>query len=309
MNYLCLDLYGYTFLGPLVGVMLLVFIGNGAGAMNAFKGTLGYKHNTGWIFTSLAWGIGSALGILFSIVIKSVGYKIAFVKTGIHIHIAFGIINPAFSMTLFMSGIWPTQIGWLPAFCLFIVTILGQFCGGILGQIILDCIYWPYFRGSDLVTIKRMHCEHSPLHGDWTTNMFTEFTGTGILAGIGIIAAGFETGYIRSVLWLPFVIGLTVTAMRSAVGSDIALNPARDIPPRIVFYFLPLEKLGFSRQEQKALFAPSYSFWVETCSPLLGGIFVSGWAWLVPTISDAYFNSSFVHNPLLFFNLHSVLKK
>ncbi len=300
MNYFSLDLFGYIFLGEMIGTLLLVFLGNGINAVNLFKKSPGY--NAGWLFVSIGWAVAAAIGILFSMTIESIGSNLAFQQTGIKVNFAYGLINPAFDITMFVSGIWASTVGWISAFILLLICLVAQFIGAILGQLILDFINWPKFKDADLLTIKKMHCTHNDRRDDWTRNMFTEFVAASILIAVGVIVCGFQTNNIGSDLWVPFVVGLTLGIIRASICSTaFAANPARDLGPRLIFLLIPLQKIGFDRKEQIKLFDFKYALLVPVLSPLLGGIFVGVWCWLVPDFMNNYKNSIYVKHPFLIF--------
>lgn len=290
MNFFALHLFGYVFLGEMIGTLLLVFFGNGAMAMNFLKKTVAYK--SGWLYVNIGWGAAVAFGALFAMVIEWIGTSIAFSHTHEDIKFVYGLINPAFDVAMFVSGIWSSDVGWLGAFLLLIVCIVAQFIGALIGQILLDYIYWRHFKHEDLNTIKRMHCTIPNERNDWTRNIFTEFIGASIFVGIGVIACGIYAKNIGNDLWVPFAIGLSLMLIRSSIGSPaMGVNPARDLAPRLVFYLLPLYKLGFNKKEQRDLTDWKYAMAVPLLSPIIAGLIIGGICWLVPEFNEAYNHS------------------
>lgn len=303
-----LYLFSYIFVGEMIGTMFLVFLGNGINAMNSFKKTPGHK--SGWLFVNIGWAGATAIGILFSMVIESIGSSLAYEKTGIKLDFAYGLINPSFDVTMLIGGVWASDVGWLGAFILFLVCVFAQFVGAILGQVLLDFIYWKKIKTADVLSIKKMHCTHNDDRDDWARNMFTEFTVASLLTSVGVIVCGFESFSIGSNLWVPFVMGLSLGLIRSSIGSTaFAANPARDLGPRFVFLLLPLQKAGICRDEQIKLFDFNYTFIVAVLCPFLGGIFVGVWCWLVPTFHDNYIHSIYIKNPYLIFTPHTPITK
>lgn len=307
-NSVSLYLFSYIFLGEMIGTMFLVFLGNGINAMNSFKNTPGHK--SGWLFVNIGWAGATAIGILFSMVIESIGSSLAYEKTGVKLDFAYGLINPSFDVTMLTGGVWAADVGWLGAFILFLICVFAQFIGAILGQVILDFIYWKKIKEADILVVKKMHCTHNDDRNDWTRNMFTEFTVACLMTSVGVIVCGFESSSIGSNLWVPFVMGLSLGLIRSSIGSTaFAANPARDLGPRFVFLLLPLEKVGVSRDEQIKLFDFNYTFIVAVLCPFLGGIFVGVWCWLVPSFHDNYIHSIYIKNPFLIFSSHKLENK
>lgn len=268
MNFFALHLFGYVFLGEMIGTLFLVFFGNGAMAMNFLKKTVAYK--SGWMYVNIGWGVAVAFGALFAMVIENIGTSLSFAKTHEDIKFIYGLINPAFDTAMFSSGIWASDVGWLGAFILLILCIVAQFIGAVIAQILLDYIYWKHFKNEDLVTIKRIHCTIPNERDDWTRNMFVEFIGASLFVGIGVIACGIYAKSTNSDLWVPFAIGLSLLLIRSSIGSPaMGVNPARDLGPRLVFYLLPLKKIGFDPKEQKSMTDWKYAAIVPLLSPIV----------------------------------------
>lgn len=304
MNIVTLELFGYIFLGEMIGAMFLVLLGNSINSMNSFKNTSGYK--SGWLFNNIGWGVADALGILFSMIIESIGITLVHNQTKLNIHFMYGLINPAFSISMFVGGIWASDVGWIAAFIMYILCIVAQISGAMIGQVIVDIIYWRYFKESDLNSIKLVHCTQSTHREAWATNMFTQFISASIIISVGVIVCGFEAKSINSNLWIPFVLGMTLLVVRSALGSSsFASNPARDLGPRIIFLLLPLKKMQISKKQQLEEFDPIYTFLVPFLSPILAGIFIGSWCWLVPEFHEWYNQSKYINNPFKIFELNT----
>lgn len=302
MNIATLELFGYLCLGEMVGAMFLVLIGNSITCMNNFKTTSGFK--SGWLFSNVGWGMGDALGILFSIIIEAMGTTLVQEQTGIKMNMAYGLINPAFSTSMFTGGVWASNVGWYGAIIMLVFCIFAQIIGAIIGQIIVDVMFWRHFKNADLISIKLVHCTQSNDRDAWFTNMFTQFIGASIIISVGVIVCGFETKSIGSNLWIPFVIGMTLLVVRSATGSTaFASNPARDLGPRLVFALLPLERFGISKKEQLKQVDLLYTLLVPFLAPMLAGVFVGAWCWLIPEFHMWYEESKYVKNPMLIFQL------
>lgn len=302
MDIATFELFGYLCLGEMIGAMFLVMIGNSISCMTNFKGTSGFHGS--WLFNNMGWGMGDALGILFSIIIEAMGTTLVEKQTGINIDMAYGLINPAFSTAMFTGGIWASNVGWYGAMIMLVFCILAQIIGAIIGQLIVDTMFWKHFKSSDLMTIKSVHCTSSNDRDAWFTNMFTQFVGAGCIISVGVIVCGFETKSIGSNLWIPFVLGMTLMVTRAATGSTaFASNPARDLGPRLVFALLPLEKYGIDKKEQLKQIDPLYTFLVPFLAPMLAGIFVGAWCWLVPEFHIWYEDSKYAKNPTLIFKL------
>lgn len=302
MNIATLELFGYIILGEMIGAMFLVFLGNSISSMNSFKNTSGYK--TGWLFNNIGWGMADAIGLLFSMIIESIGTTLVHNQTGLEVHFIYGLINPAFSTSMLIGGIWASDIGWIAAFIMYILCIFAQVFGAMIGQVFVDIIYWKYFKTADLNSIKLVHCTQSKDRNAWGTNMFTQFAAASTIISVGVIICGFETRSIGSNLWIPFLLGMTLLVVRSAVGSSaFASNPARDLGPRIIFAILPLSKFGISKKEQLKQVDPVYTFFVPFLAPMLAGVFIGAWCWLIPEFHEWYDQSEYIKNPYKIFSL------
>lgn len=84
----------------------------------------------------------------------------------------------------------------------------------------------------------------------------------------------------------------------------MGVNPARDLGPRLVFYLLPLNKIGFDREEQKLLTDWKYAVIIPLLSPILAGAIIGGICWLVPVFNEAYNESLYAKNALKIFSLN-----
>ncbi len=225
------------------GTMILVLLGNGAVANSFLKGTTGNgndgQSNGGWNF--IAWGYG--LGVMLpAMMFASI--------SGNH-------LNPAITIGQATAGIFP----WSHV----IQYIIAQMLGAIIGQLLVVAIYWVYFKNtSDNQAIILSCFSTGETLGNKLNGFVTEFIDTAIL---GFSAMGLYRGmfFKDSIDIANIGIGLIITALVMAGGGPTgpALNPARDLGPRIVHAMLPIPNKGSSNW--------NYS-WVPVVSTTLGAI-------------------------------------
>lgn len=214
------------YLAEFFGTAILVFLGNGAVANSFLKNTTGNgkdgQANGGWLFIALGYGFGVMLpAFMFANI------------SGNH-------INPAITIAQACAGIFP----WSHV----AQYIIAQFLGAIVGQLLVVAIYWPYFKettnneGAVLACFSTGETLGNTMNGFWT-----ELIGTGILT---FSAMGFYRGmpFKGNAGFADIGVGLIITALVIAGGGPTgpALNPARDLGPRIVHALLPIPNKGSS---------------------------------------------------------------
>ncbi|MFW3364074.1 MIP/aquaporin family protein [Aerococcus viridans] len=224
------------FIAEIMATALLIILGNGAVANVDLEGTKGTK--SGWLVIAFGYGLGVMMPAL---IFGSI--------SGNH-------INPAFTIALAVSGFFP----WSEV----VVYIVAQLIGAIIGQLIVVLIYKPYYdltTNVDHVFGTFSTTSNSP--GPWY-GFANEFVGSFILffGALGITKAPFFADFQGSA---HYGIGLLVLVLVASVGGPTgpALNPARDLGPRLVHFLLPLKHKGSSRWDYA---------WVPVVAPILAGI-------------------------------------
>lgn len=222
-----------NFVAELLGTAILILLGNGVVAGVVLKGT---KNNgSGWIVITT----GSALAVTFAVF--SVGHL-----SGAH-------LNPAVTLALAVTG----QFDW----ALVPIYILAQMLGAILGSLFVYVQYLPHWRVTeDPGSIRACFCT-SPAIQHTPGNFISEFIGTFVLLfglsalGVGKFADGLN----------PLVVGLLVLAIGLSLGgtTGYAINPARDLGPRIAHALLPIPGKGPSDWPYA---------WIPVVAPILGGM-------------------------------------
>lgn len=235
-----------AYIAEFLGTAILILLGDGVVANVLLKNSKGEA--SGWIVITFGWGMAVAVAV----------YTVGAVS-GAH-------INPAVTIGLASIGEFPWAD--VPGY------IIAQILGAMTGAALVYLTYLPHWGITDDPGLKLAVFSTGPEVRDFPKNTVTEVIGTamlllgvlGITAGAGG-AVGANAGEQLQVLYgngiAPLIVGLLVFAIGLSLGgpTGYAINPARDLGPRIVHALLPIE--GGSDWE--------YS-WVPVVGPIIGGI-------------------------------------
>jgi len=223
------------FVAEIVGTAILVLLGDGVVANVLLKGTKG--ENSGWIVITMGWGMA---------VFVAVFVVAAF--SGAH-------INPAVTVGLAVAGNFP----WADV----PVYLGGQFIGGALGAFLVWAHYRNHFDASDNVDSKLAVFCTGPAIRSLPDNFISEVIGTFVLVFAVLYIAAPDVG-LGALHALP--VGLVVLVIGLALGgtTGYAINPARDLSPRIMHAILPIK--GGKRDSDW-----SYS-WIPVVGPVTGAV-------------------------------------
>ncbi|AVK62132.1 aquaporin [Lactobacillus sp. CBA3605] len=224
------------------GTLILVLFGNGAVANSFLPATTGNgklgQSNGGWLFIAIGYGLGVMLpAMMFGSI------------SGNH-------LNPAITIAEACAGIfpWPQVLPYLSY----------QFLGAVAGQLLVLAIYWPHYRQShDAAAILGTFST-----GDATQSNFngfvTELIGTAVLVfgAMGLYRGMF---FHQNIDIANIGVGCLIATLVISVGGPTgpALNPARDLGPRIVHALLPVPNKGSSHW--------GYS-WVPVLASIVGAV-------------------------------------
>jgi glycerol uptake facilitator len=237
-----------AFVAELVGTMILVILGDGVVANVILARTKG--HQGGWIVITTGWGLAVALAI----------YCVGRIS-GAH-------LNPAVSIGLAVIGQFPVeQVA---------NYVVAQMIGAILGAVVVWIAYRTHFEATpEPATQLAVFCT-SPNIPSKIDNFVTEMIGTAMLlfGVLGIAANAHEFvgepgGVDLSVVFAtglnPLLVGFLVWGIGLSLGgpTGYAINPARDLGPRIAHALLPIPHKGGSEWEYA---------WVPVAGPIVGGI-------------------------------------
>jgi glycerol uptake facilitator protein len=222
-----------SFFGELIGTMVLITLGGGVVANVVLNKTKG--NNGGWIVITFGWAMA-----VFSGVIISAPYS------GAH-------LNPAVTLALVMVG----KFGAAKA----ISYVGAQLLGAMIGAFLVWIAYRKHFEASSNTDdIQAVFCT-APNIRSYFDNFLTEVLGTFILILAVLYMASPDVG-LGAINAIP--VAFVVLALGLSLGgpTGYAINPARDLGPRIVHALLPFKK--------KNGFDLKYA-WVPIAGPLVGG--------------------------------------
>ena len=253
------------FTAELVGTFLLILLGGSVNANVKLKQTTG--HDSAWILTTAGWGASVSIAI-YAVVNFS----------GAH-------INPA--VTLGLLSIGELETAKVPTY------LAGQFIGAILGAITVWLAFLPHWEVTKDQAAKLGVFATGPAINKPASNFLTEAIGTFALV-LGVLAIfspdaltpvqenlGGEQGA-ESIQqeWefglKPLLVGLLVFVIGMGLGgpTGYAINPARDLGPRIAHAILPIAGKGESNWQYA---------WIPVLGPITGGIMgalVYKWLWM-----------------------------
>ena len=236
-----------AYLAEFIGTMILIILGDGVVAGVLLKNSK--AENSGWIVITLGWGMAVMVAVY------CVGQF-----SGAH-------INPAVTIGLAATG----QFDWLmvPGY------VIAQLLGAFVGAVIVWLAYLPHWGPTEDAGLKLGVFSTAPAYRATGPNLITEIIGTAILlfGVLGISAnAGAIPGDLSAAIGTglnPLLVGLLVLGIGLSLGgpTGYAINPARDLGPRIAHAILPIAGKGSSDWE--------YS-WIPVVAPIIGGIIGAG---------------------------------
>jgi glycerol uptake facilitator protein len=232
-----------AFLGELFGTALLITLGDGVVANVVLSKTKG--HQSGWVVICLGWAMAVYTGVFVS-----APYSTAH-------------LNPAVSIGLAMAGKFDWSL--VPLY------ILAQMLGAMMGAFFVWLAYRQHFDETDDVSLKlAVFCTGPSIRNNFN-NLLTEMIGTfvlvfGVLFILGpTLKLNGTTGDLGLGAIGALPVGLLVLGIGLSLGgpTGYAINPARDLGPRIMHFFLPIGKKGGSNW--------NYS-WIPVIGPVLGAL-------------------------------------
>lgn len=230
-------------LGEFMGTMFLIILGDGVVAQVLLKKSKG--ENSGWIVITTGWAFAVMVGVFVANVFGS----------------APAHINPAVSIGQAVSGDFPW--GDVPLF------IVAQLLGAFVGAVIVFLAYYPHWAETPDQGAKLGVFCTAPAIRNTIWNNVTEIIGTMVLViGVaaifnlpGVDSAGSEVAGGLG----PFLVGALVWGIGLSLGgpTGYAINPARDLGPRIAHAVLPIAGKGGSDW--------GYA-WIPVVAPIIGGV-------------------------------------
>lgn len=229
-----------TFLAETIGTMILIILGDGVVANVVLQKSKG--QNSGWIVITTGWALAVTVAV----------YLVGSIS-GAH-------LNPA--VTIGLAAIGKFSWALVPGY------IAAQMLGAFLGGVVVWLAYLPHWSATNDQAGKLAVFCTGPAIRQPAANLLTEIIGTFVLV-LGVLAilrpenlvpnSGFEKGF------APFLVGLLVAAIGLSLGgpTGYAINPARDLGPRLAHAFLPIAGKGGSDW--------GYA-WVPIVGPIIGGV-------------------------------------
>lgn len=231
-------------MGEIVGTMLLIILGDGVVANVLLGKTKGQGGGGGWawIMITTAWAMAVFVGVFA-----------AGPVSGAH-------LNPAVTIGLAIAG--ATAPGGASVLSLLPMYLIGEFVGAFIGAVLVWLAYLPHWEETADPGLKLAVFSTGPAIRNTGTNLLCEIIGTFVLMfGVFLIKGpATDMGALGAmpVAFLVWVIGL---ALGGPTG--YAINPARDLGPRIAHFVLPIPGKGDSDW--------GYS-WIPVVGPVVGAI-------------------------------------
>ena len=227
-------------LAELLGTALLIVLGDGVVANVVLQRTKG--HESGWIVITAGWAFAVTIAV----------YSVGSIS-GAH-------LNPAVTLGLATIGTFPWSS--VPGY------VAAQVAGGFLGAVIVWLAYLPHWAATTDGEAKLAVFCTAPAIRNPRANVITEIIGTFVLV-LGILAVLSPANLAQGSDWSrglgPLLVGAIVWSIGLSLGgpTGYAINPARDLGPRLAHAVLPLPQKGSSDW--------GYA-WVPIAGPIIGGV-------------------------------------
>ena len=248
-----------TLLGEFLGTMFLIILGNGVCYATSHSRMFANQKGNKWILIALGWGFAVMIGVIASAAFKAPGH-----------------LNPAVTVydVIKTQNVWP------------LLYIPMQFLGAMVGQLILNFINWKHIMATAMEDTSATRGAHAtgPAFDNKNErstifNVGYEFVGTFILIFVVYAFGKINTTpavdtYVEFLGPLP--IAFVIMSLGISLGSSTgyALNPARDLGPRIVY---ALSRKMFSNKAGVELADANWSYsWVPVVGPILAGLVMGG---------------------------------
>ncbi|RFB79525.1 MIP/aquaporin family protein [Methylovirgula sp. 4M-Z18] len=226
---------GSGFIGELLGTMTLVLFGDGVVAQVLLSKSKG--QNSGWIVITAGWAFAVLCGVLVAAAAGGSGH-----------------LNPAVTIAFAaVTGDWSHVATYIPA----------QFIGAFIGAVLVWLAYLPHWEETSDPGLKLAVFCTGPAIRNTGANIICEIIGTFallfVVAAIGAKSVG-TPGYFG-----PYIVAMLVWGIGLSLGgpTGYAINPARDLAPRLAHAILPIPGKGGSDW--------AYG-WIPVFAPIVGGL-------------------------------------
>lgn len=226
-----------NYIAEVIGTMILILLGDGVVANVVLAKTKG--NSSGWIVITTGWAMAVFIAV----------YVVGWIS-GAH-------INPAVTIGLAVAG----DFAWadVPGY------IIAQMIGAFLGAVLVWLAYYQHFGASDDPGGKLAVFSTGPAIRNTLWNLITEIIGTFMLM-FGVFGIGSaNTGAVAMGSLGALTVGFLVWGIGLSLGgpTGYAINPARDLGPRIAHAILPIPGKGSSDW--------GYS-WIPVVGPIIGAV-------------------------------------
>ncbi len=227
------------YVSEFIATGIMILLGGGVVANVVLKGTKG--NNSGWMVITTAW----ALAVFVAVIVAGP-------HSGAH-------LNPAVTLALAVANVfeWAKVPGY----------ILAQMAGAMMGSFLVWIFYKDHFDATDDQGLKAAPFATAPAIANRLSNLFSEILGTFVLIFVIFYITGGELGEEKTPIGLGSVGALPVAFLVWVIGLSLggttgyAINPARDLGPRLVHYLIPMKGKGGSNW--------GYA-WVPIVGPIIG---------------------------------------
>lgn len=223
------------YIGELIGTMILVMFGSGVGASINLNEAFA-KGKSNWNMVAFGWGFAVMLGVYAAGVFGAPGH-----------------LNPALTIAFALGGVieWNVVLG----YC------IAQMIGAFLGATFTIVHYWTHFKATqpDEGNVVGIFAT-GPAIPNVGFNLLSEIMATfAFTFALLLLGADFTDGL------KPLIVGFLIAAIGFSFGSTTgyAINPARDLGPRMAYAFLPVPNKGGANW--------SYA-WIPIVGPIIGAI-------------------------------------
>ena len=230
-----------------IGTAILVLFGDGVVASTVLKKSKG--ENGGWVVITFAWGLAVMLGVF-----------IAGPYSGAH-------LNPAVTLGLAAAGTF--------SWSLVLPYIVAQMLGGFVGAVLVYLFYKDHYDATEDPAAKLGTFCTIPAIRNYGRNLFCEIVGTFVLVFV-ILTLSVDSNIPEVGMGAlgAFPVAMLIVALGMSLGgtTGYAINPARDLAPRVAHALLPIRGKGTNDW--------AYS-WVPVLGPIVGGVLAAGFYCLI----------------------------
>ena len=226
---------GEIMVAEILGTATLILLGDGVVAGVLLSRSK--AQNSGWIVITMAWAFAVFCGVI-----------VAGPVSGAH-------LNPAVTFGLFLAGALPGDQPALTMLAYWVAELIGAF----IGAVIVFLHYYPHWSQTEDADLKLAVYSTGPAIRNYPWNLVSEIIGTFVLVFVILFFGSTPSGL------GPLAVALLVVGIGASLGgpTGYAINPARDLGPRIAHALLPIKGKGNSDW--------GYS-WVPVVGPIIGGV-------------------------------------